>query len=460
MIRLTDVTVRFGATPALAGVSARFAPGTVTAVVGGDGAGKSTLLRVLSGRITPTSGTVEGLVAKADLGYQPADSGVWRELSVDENVAFVEGVFHDGRDPGPALRVAGLDGFGARVASALSGGMRQKLGVVLATVHRPAVVLLDEPTTGVDPASRLDLWRLIADAAAAGATVVVATTYLDEAERADQVLFLESGAVAAAGTPADVIASAPGTTNLEDAVVALLGGTPASAEPTESAYRASDPVVAAHAVGRRFGSFTALDDVSLAVHPGEVLALLGGNGAGKTTLIHILLGVDAPTAGSVELFGGAPDLVRRRRVGSVGQGLGLYPTLSALENVQFAASVYGVSVSPRARAFATELGSGVVADLPLGAKRMLAYLIATQHNPELLVLDEPTSGMDPLARRRLWSALREVAGRGVGILITTHSVAEARRADTAVLLAAGTVRAAGAPDAVIAEAGLTWAPPS
>ena len=507
-LRLRDATVRFGDQTALDGFTGTFAPGTVTALVGGDGAGKTTLLRLLAGRLALQGGTGDGLpVDQRNIGYQPADAGVWRNLSVAENIEFVAHTYGLSAEETRTrseelLRRAGLDQVTTRLAGRLSGGMRRKLGVILSTLHRPGLVLLDEPTTGVDPLSRAELWNLIAGAAADGATVVFATTYLDEAERANALFLLGGGSLLAAGTPDEVMAQSPSAIwqssvdnpaarielaaphawrrgdmvyrwepstsagrpapgfepapgDLENTSIALLlqqndeqgtavelpmRGVEAGRKDHDTAHGA---LVQADHVTRRFGAFTALDGVSLTVRPGEVVGLLGGNGAGKTTLMHILLGLDPPTAGTATLFGERPSLDTRRHIGYVAQGLGLYPSLSAIENVEFAASVHGVTVHGEMGEFARSFGRAPVSALPLGAQRMLAYLTASVHQPDLLVLDEPTSGMDALARARLWRDLRTLADNGAGALVTTHYMQEAAQCDRLVMLTAGKVTAAG-----------------
>lgn len=501
-IRLDKASVCFGDQTAVADFSGEFTPGTITALVGGDGAGKSTLLKLLAGRLTLHSGTSEGLpVDPRTIGYQTADSGVWRNLSVAENIEFVARVYGLTPDEtrtrsGELLARAGLAHVSDRLAGRLSGGMRQKLGVILATLHQPGLVLLDEPTTGVDPISRAELWSLIAGAAADGATVVFATTYLDEAERASRLFLLGDGHLLAAGTPDEVIAHTPGviwqapitldaarrelasphawrraTTvylwdaaphgeqpqgfetapgDLENTSIALLldkdGDTAVGLPESASGglrVTAGSPLVEAVEVTRNYGSFTALGGVSLSVRAGEIVGLLGGNGAGKTTLMRILLGLETPTSGVARLFGQKPSLKTRRRIGYLAQGLGLYASLSAMENLEFAASVYGVTVSERVRVFAENFGKAPISSLPLGAKRIIAYLAACVHHPELLVLDEPTSGMDSLTRARLWRDLQASADKGTGILVTTHYMQEAAQCDRLVLLTAGHVTAAG-----------------
>lgn len=376
-LHLNNVSVKFDGAPALAGFTGTFTPGTVTALIGGDGAGKSTLLRMLAGRLYPDGGASEGLpVPPMNVGYQPADSGVWRNLSVAENIEFAASAY--GLDAKQAqdraaqlLTLAGLNQITSRLAGHLSGGMRQKLGVVLATLHNPDLVLLDEPTTGVDPISRAELWSLIAGAAADGATVVFATTYLDEAERASKLFLLGNGKLLASGTPDEVIARTPGVTweapaaleparhelgsarawrrantvylwtplpsgeqpegfktaipDLENTSIALLleqdqsEGIPVpsgDARPPKHQTATDTPLVEAIDVTRVYAPFTAVSDISFEIRAGEVVGLLGGNGAGKTTLMRILLGLEAPSAGTSMLFGEKPSLKTRRRIGT------------------------------------------------------------------------------------------------------------------------------------------------
>ncbi|BDZ54324.1 ATP-binding cassette domain-containing protein [Agromyces marinus] len=520
------VTVDFGSTRALDGVTFAVPRGQVTAAVGGDGAGKSTLLRVFANRVGPSSGTVRTLPADR-LGYQPATSGVWGNLSVDENVDFV------GRSYGMApaaiaaraddlLERAGLAQARARLGRDLSGGMRQKLGFVLAILHEPELVILDEPSTGVDPVSRVELWRLISGIAADGAAVLLATTYLDEAQRAASVLALDAGRVLATGTAHDIIAGVPGVIaepppaeaseaetpanawrrgirrhawfpadaplggaspiarpDLEDALIALtlrdrLGGQPdaegatdaageadaaASAAPARAGarHRAPDrvparvrdrvpaePPVLARADGatRRFGAHTAVDDMSLDVRAGEIVGLIGANGAGKTTFLRMLIGLERPDAGTTELFDGPPDNPARGRMGYVPQGLGLFRTITVDQNVEFTRRVYGGRGASLPAAL-DEVRGSVVNDIGLGRQRQLAFALALSHEPELLVLDEPTSGVDPLARARLWDVIHEQAAAGRGVIVTTHYLQEAEQCSRLALMSRGRLLGVG-----------------
>ncbi|MCG7413161.1 ATP-binding cassette domain-containing protein [Microbacterium aurum] len=522
------IRVVFGGTRgtvALDDVTLDVPAGEVTAVVGGDGAGKSTLLRVLAGRVGVQAGEVRTL-GKGAIGYQPSTSGVWGGLTVAENLAFV------GQSFGMSLRAlrvrggdllerAGLADARGRLGRDLSGGMRQKLGFVLAIVHAPRLVLLDEPSTGVDPVSRVELSRLIAEAATGDTAVLLATTYLDEAARAATVTALDAGAVIASGTPDEVVASVPGRIvvtgdsgprtwqrgtvrhrwvpggtdagvtpdadapiDLEDALIALTlaraappatrrearearagagsGGDAGSGGGSDSrgAARVSrrvadgrspsgttttrDPrsetqgqvVAAGRGVTRRFGAQVAVDDVSVEVRAGEIVGLIGANGAGKTTFLRCLIGLDAPDAGAALLFGAPPTAASRERLGYVPQGLGLYRTISVDANADFFSRVYRMP-EPTLPAGIADVRHEPVGAIGLGRQRQLAFTLALAHRPELLVLDEPTSGVDPLSRARLWDIVHAQADAGVGVIVTTHYLQEAEQCTRLALLSQG-----------------------
>lgn len=492
-------SVRFGKNKVLREVSGSFSSGHITAIAGGDAAGKFTLLRVLTGAVKLDSGSYYA-PKKAEIGVLPSSGGVWNNLSVWENLEFVGRAFgmhiDEWQDRGNRLlEDAGLHDTKERVAGRLSGGMRQKLGFVMATLHRPRLLLLDEPTTGVDPVSRNELWRLLTRAAAEGAAVVFSTTYLDEAERAHQLLLLHEGSVIASGNPQSVLDATPGTVfraprtnasaphpkkrnmwrrgnyvylwlkeprahppqgfsrptlDLETSAIAFMLNSvekdaykgvdlPLISHISVARTKIAAPLVSATTITHHFGSLTALDDISLEVNRGELVGLVGGNGAGKTTLLRILLGIEQPTAGKVSLLGLHPNLEARKQVGYVAQGLGLYPTLSALENIQFSASIFNVSLPRDLIQTIRDFGTAPVGTLPLGTQRIVSFLAANIHSPRLLVLDEPTSGMDPLRRKALWQEIHNVCNRGAGILVTTHYMDEALQCDRLVLLAGGRV---------------------
>ncbi len=444
-----DLTVRFGHRTALDGVSLEAPAGAVTAVCGGDGAGKTTLLRALAGSLRPASGRIDR-PERSRIGYVAGVNALYTDLSVDENVAFVASAYGLS---GPQLAArrrdllerTGLEGTGSRLAGRLSGGMRQKLAFALAVLHEPELLILDEPTTGVDPVSRADLWRLIAGAAAGGAAVVVSTSYPDEAERAAAVVLLEAGRMVSAGAAPGTSAVAPSAGGKDDR-----SATPSAAPATSPASRDDTPLASARGVTRAFGRLVAVDKVDLDVRPGEVVGLLGANGAGKTTLIRILLGLLRPTAGRVELFGRAPSRTTRGRIGYVAQGLGLWEDLTAAENLRFVARSFGC-VAPDLEPDLAAVSDTVVRDLPLGLRRRLAFAAALAHAPDLLFLDEPTSGVDTAARARLWETVHGAAGGGAGVLVTTHHMEEAGECDRLVVMAAGRVVADGTLAAIVGD---------
>lgn len=497
-IGVESLRVCFGDTVALDDVGVAVPAGAITAVVGGDGAGKSTLLRVLAGRIRPDAGSVHTL-DKQRIGYQPATSGVWGNLTVEQNLAFVGGSYGmPGREirerGGELLGRAGLGSARDRLGRDLSGGMRQKLGFLLAILHRPELVLLDEPSTGVDPVSRVELWRLVAATAAEGTAVLLATTYLDEAQRAATVTALDRGRMIAAGTAEDIIRSMPGaivldpegrgeakdaeawnswrrgrsrhrwlpegepsaarvTPDLEDALIAytLSRDEAPHAEEHEAMIEAParaslDGVVAAgHEVTRRFGSQVAVDRVTLEVSAGEIVGLIGANGAGKTTFLRALIGLDRIDEGSATLFGRAPDAASRERLGYVPQGLGLSRTISVDDNVEFFSRVYRMP-RPALPASLAPVRRSLVGAIGLGRQRQLAFSLALAHRPDLIVLDEPTSGVDPLSRARLWDAIHAEADAGRAVLITTHYMQEAEQCSRLALMSHGRLLGVGSVD--------------
>ena len=389
--------------------------------------------------------------------------GVYTDLTVDENIAFAGGAYGlagDERERRAArlLEQTGIAAARGRLAGRLSGGMRQKLAFALAMLHEPKLLVLDEPTTGVDPVSRSELWRLIAGAAADGAAVLVTTTYLDEAERAARVLVLDGGHAVAAGPPEAVAAALPRplATAARDAAkgtresAATIGRPAAAAADASRDAAGGAPLAEMRAVVRRFGDLVAVDGARLAVGAGEVVGLLGANGAGKTTLIRMLLGLLRPSAGEALLFGAPPSRAARRRIGYVPQGLGLWEDLTVAENLSFTAAAFGTSPPPLDAELA-EAEDGLVRDLPLGLRRRLAFASALAHAPELLVLDEPTSGVDPRARARLWDTVHEAAAQGAGVLVTTHYLEEASQCDRLVIMAAGRVVAEGPEAAIVGD---------
>ncbi|WP_028587844.1 ATP-binding cassette domain-containing protein [Desulfocurvus vexinensis] len=539
LVEVAGLTKAFGPGAALAldGVSARVEPGMITGLVGPDGAGKTTLLRILAGLLGRSGGQVavlgrdpgrEAEAIHAHLGYMPQKFGLYEDLTVAENLrlyAEVRGL------PGaerPAvfarlLAFTGLAPFTARLAGRLSGGMKQKLGLACAMVRRPELLLLDEPSVGVDPISRRELWRMVRELADQGMGVVWSTSYLDEAEGCDRVLLLSQGRQLFFGPPSELTArvagrcfalrgvrgarravlrralelpgvadgviqgrsvrlvlaagaalpdvaaldAGPGTTlaavapRFEDAFVDALGGGPGGVSALAEAMRPRDPApgsaVEARELTKRFGDFTAASEVSFAIRRGEVFGLLGPNGAGKSTIFRMMCGLLRPTAGQALVDG--LNLERasgkaRARIGYMAQKFSLYGTLSVRQNLEFFAGVYGLGREARRRAvegmvetFALGPYLGASADtLPLGFKQRLALACAVMHEPPVLFLDEPTSGVDPITRREFWTHINGMVERGVTVMVTTHFMDEAEYCDRIVLVYRGRIIASGSPD--------------
>lgn len=480
----------------LEGTCLTFAPASVSSIIGDGASAKDAILALLNRRRHPTQGKVSALPEPTQIGYMPSDSGTWPNLSVAENLRFVAKIFghYDDARAQQLLKAADLDRFTDRLARNLSGGMRKKLGVIMAALPEPQLLVLDEPTTGVDPDSRTAILALIKAEAARGATVVVATTYIDEAEDSSQIILTLGSRVMATGTAKQLIACAPKldeqtvadlgepwqrSAPLERACIAWqlstqassdwqgfsaeLGHTGASdsapAQPASSTHpqpasstqagsgksatapspKAQD-LISVQELRKRFGDFEALKGVSFAVSPGEIVGLIGANGAGKSTSMRIILGLEAASSGQVSVLGQRPgSLQARKLLGYVPQFVGLAPSLSASENLIFNARQYQCQVPTQVGRWASSFGANPVANLPLSTRRMLACMNATMHAPQLLIMDEPTSGMDPLARLRLWQYLRQLASNGVGILISTHYSSEAAQCDRVVRMRAGQV---------------------
>jgi ABC-2 type transport system ATP-binding protein len=550
-LRLTDVRREFRSgrrtVVALDGITAWAPPGAVTGLIGPDGAGKTTLMRLIAGLLRPGGGSIAvlgldvvraPLAVQQRLGYMPQRFGLYEDLSVRENLdlyADLQGLPPAAR-PGrydTLLHMTGLAPFTARRAGRLSGGMKQKLGLACTLLRPPELLLLDEPTVGVDPVSRRELWQIIDDLARNGhMTVLFSTAYLDEASRCDSVWLIHEGRLLGAGPPADftkemqgrsffaraacgrrrlqtglaglagvidtvieggrvrvVTASAaappdtaglavllpefslqPAPPRFEDAFVARLRRTaaaatvpPTAAARTGTAAEQAEEVITVSHLTRRFGSFTAVDDVSFTVARGEIFGLLGANGAGKSTTFRMLCGLLPPSSGTLRVAGfdlrhaAAP---ARARIGYMAQKFSLYGDLSVRQNLRFFSSAYGLANARQrqridwavAEFALAPLLDGNAGQLPLGFKQRLALACALMHEPGILFLDEPTSGVDPLARRDFWRRINGLAEAGVTVLVTTHFMEEAEYCDRLVIMAQGRVLTSGTPEAIKALA--------
>ncbi|CUA98944.1 ATP-binding cassette domain-containing protein [Thiomonas bhubaneswarensis] len=530
---------------ALKGLDARFLPGRISGLLGPDGAGKTTLIRLAAALLEPSAGQVlvlgldtrlHATAIQQRIGYMPQRFGLYEDLTVQENLelyADLQGLTVAARQQRFAelLKLTALGPFSARRAGALSGGMKQKLGLACTLLRAPSLLLLDEPTVGVDPISRRELWSIIKLMREQGVAVVVSTAYLDEAEQCDDIVLLHEGKVLAHQPPkafraplegrvflvrhpqqhrralqeslhiregvVDALVQAEGVRvvlqstdapaqegeqwlavepRFEDAFVSLLQSRQlahATTAPQPSAPMAAEhaaPVQAAAATNpltvievkelrRFFGSFQAVKGISFSVNKGEIFGLLGANGAGKSTTFRMLCGLLPASSGTLRVAGAdlrTAGASARARIGYVAQKFALYGNLSARQNLDFFASAYGLRGARRRQrlewAFAefdlAEYADSGVMELPLGYKQRLALACALMHEPSILFLDEPTSGVDPLARREFWQRINHLAESGVTVMVTTHFMDEAEYCDHLVLMSLGEILAFGTPSEI------------
>ncbi|MCG8521451.1 MAG: ribosome-associated ATPase/putative transporter RbbA [Pseudomonadales bacterium] len=490
--RLEGVSHRYGETDALSDISLTFPSGCMVGLIGPDGVGKSTLLGLLAGARELQTGELQVLGgdmrsqrfrnrSAPRIAYMPQGLGgnLYHTLTVDENIAFFADLFGL-RGPSRKdqidrlLEATGLLSFRDRPAGKLSGGMKQKLGLCCALIHSPDLLILDEPTTGVDPLSRKRFWDLIDTIRRqrSGMSVLVATAYMEEAERYDWLVAMDEGKVLATGSPAE-LREQTNTETLDDAFIALLpenrqvqeSGDTANAAQREPTGENQTPAIEAEHLTLRFGSFTAVRNVSFSIPKGEIFGFLGSNGCGKTTTMKMLTGLLTPTEGEVRLFGeplDAKDLATRQKVGYMSQAFSLYGELTVRQNLDLHARLFHLPdtrIPERISVLVREFGLEDVLDqragaLPLGVRQRLSLAVAVVHEPELLILDEPTSGVDPGARNRFWQLLMRLSREdGVTIFISTHFMNEGERCDRISLMHAGEVLACDTPDRLVEASG-------
>ena len=533
------------ATQALNDVSFSVPKGAVIGLIGPDGAGKTTLMRLMAGLLNPDAGSVQvlgmdvekdPLTVQASIGYMPQHFGLYEDLTVQENLtlyADLQGVPFAQRVKRfqELLNMTGLAPFTNRLAGRLSGGMKQKLGLACTLVRPPSLLLLDEPTVGVDPVSRRELWEIVYQLVKdGGMTVLLATAYLDEAERCNQVILLHQGQILGQDTPtaftqhlaqrvwgaqreqglrrhlqADLkqqpyildavidgdwvrvllaehatppalpgVIWQPLSPRFEDAFVLMLQSQHAAQTPQAlapiggtrlelSAATQAVEVIRVSDLSRRFGTFIAVNAISFSVQRGQIFGLLGANGAGKSTTFRMLCGLLPASSGTlsvagVDLFTAAAKA--RARIGYMSQKYALYEVLSVMQNLTFFARAYGLKGERLTQRLAWALAefdlknyrdtnSGL---LPLGFKQRLAMACALMHEPDILFLDEPTSGVDPIERRAFWGRINALADQGVTIMITTHFMDEAEYCDRLVIMSQGQILAAGTPADIRAQA--------
>lgn len=486
---LGGVTHRYGATAALDNVSVAIPAGQMVGLIGPDGVGKSTLLGLIAGVRRLQTGTILALggsmgqrrhrdAVSARIAYMPQGLGrnLYPTLSVFENVDFFGRLYGQSAQErvtriADLLRSTGLDPFTDRPAGKLSGGMRQKLSLCCALIHDPDLLILDEPTTGVDPLSRRQFWDMIdrIRARRPGMSVITATAYMSEAERFEHLIAMNAGRILAIGTP-DALKSQVGTDTLESAFIALLPeqdrlGHQAITLPPRI-LREGPLAIEAEGLTMRFGNFTAVDHVSFRIEPGEIFGFLGSNGCGKTTTMKMLTGLLTASEGEARLFGksiGIDGMATRRRVGYMSQSFSLYSELSVRQNLVLHANLFHLPAARRSARVAElierfdlrDVADAMPGNLPLGVRQRLQLAVAVLHQPEILILDEPTSGVDPIARDVFWALLIDLSRKdGVTIFISTHFMNEAERCDRISLMHAGKVLAQGMPDELRRQRGV------
>ncbi|MDO4907955.1 ABC transporter ATP-binding protein/permease [Neisseria sp.] len=485
-VSLQAVTHRYGKTLALADVSLAIPRGVTVGLIGPDGVGKSTLLSLIAGvrviqagEVRVLGGDMAGKQTRQALShriaYMPQGLGknLYPTLSVYENIDFHARLFGLGAVERKAriarlLEATGLAPFPDRAAGKLSGGMKQKLSLCCALVHSPDLLILDEPTTGVDPLSRRQFWALVnaLRAEQAGMTVIVATAYIDEAEQFEHLLAMDGGRLLA-NRPTREVLAAYGAATLEEAYIKMLppekqqgsGGldiTPFTPDP------ASPPAIEAHGLTKRFGSFTAVNHVSFKIEKGEIFGFLGSNGCGKSTTMKMLTGLLPASEGDAELLGEPVDaggMAVRMRVGYMSQAFSLYEELSVRQNLELHAKLYQMgaagaqAVADALEAFDLENVAGTKpASLSLGIRQRLQLAAACLHHPEVLILDEPTSGVDPAARDMFWRTLLKLSRQDkITIFVSTHFMNEAERCDRISFMHKGRVLAVGTPAELVAQ---------
>lgn len=460
-IEVNNISKHYGKVEALRNVSFSVEKGEVFGLIGPDGAGKTSMFRILCSLLLPNEGTakVEGYDVVSQMkeirkrvGYMPGRFSLYQDLTIEENLQFFATLFNttveENYDSIKGI-YSQLEPFRNRKAGALSGGMKQKLALCCALVHAPQILFLDEPTTGVDPVSRKELWEILAGLKEQNITIVASTPYLDEVRCCERAGFLYEGRIQGIGSPDEIL------TEFADIF------DPPGIERKENSRpnKANDDanVIEVEHLVKAFGSFRAVDNISFSVKKGEIFGFLGANGAGKTTAMHMLTGLNQPTSGTGRVVGfdiSTEYEQIKRHIGYMSQRFSLYEDLTVTENIRLFAGIYGMKEEDISRKtdelllqldFAKHRNS-LVSSLPLGWKQKLAFSVSIFHNPGVVFLDEPTGGVDPATRRQFWELIYDAAERGITVFVTTHYMDEAEYCDRISIMVDGKIKALGTPD--------------
>lgn len=460
-IEVNNISKHYGKVEALRNVSFSVEKGEVFGLIGPDGAGKTSMFRILCSLLLPNEGTakVEGYDVVSQMkeirkrvGYMPGRFSLYQDLTIEENLQFFATLFNttveENYDSIKGI-YSQLEPFRNRKAGALSGGMKQKLALCCALVHAPQILLLDEPTTGVDPVSRKELWEILAGLKEQNITIVASTPYLDEVRSCERVGFLYEGGIQGIGSPDEIL------TQFADIF------DPPGIERKENSRpnKANDDanVIEVEHLVKAFGSFRAVDDISFSVKKGEIFGFLGANGAGKTTAMHMLTGLNQPTSGTGRVVGfdiSTEYEQIKRHIGYMSQRFSLYEDLTVAENIRLFAGIYGMkeeNISRKTDELLQQLDfakhrNSLVSSLPLGWKQKLAFSVSIFHNPGVVFLDEPTGGVDPATRRQFWELIYDAVERGITVFVTTHYMDEAEYCDRISIMVDGKIKALGTPD--------------
>ena len=458
-IEVNNISKHYGKVKALQNVSFSVEEGEIFGLIGPDGAGKTSMYRILCSLLLPNEGSasvcgydvVNGMKeVRKRVGYMPGRFSLYQDLTVEENLKFFATLFNttveENYDSIKAI-YSQIERFKNRRAGALSGGMKQKLALCCALVHKPQVLFLDEPTTGVDPVSRKEFWEILAHLKERNITIIASTPYIDEVQKCERVGFLSAGILKGVGTPDAILGT------FKD----IFNPPPIEHKQRDDTEKETENVIEVEHLVKAFGSFHAVDDISFTVKKGEIFGFLGANGAGKTTAMHMLTGLNQPTSGTGRVVGF--DIRTqyeqiKQHIGYMSQKFSLYDDLTVAENIRLFAGIYGMQDDDirhktddlLQRLKFSEHRNSLVSELPLGWKQKLAFSVSIFHNPGIVFLDEPTGGVDPATRRQFWELIYDAAERGITVFVTTHYMDEAEYCDRISIMVDGKIKALGTPD--------------